>query len=130
MEEKNQDNSTSEWNEQKLFSIIFFRLTSLCRMYQADLDIISWAHTLSSKISSVIGIADVIEREELSQCRKILWGYLSKYSRTPKLFEGTRKRAVGSLAEACFQVETRVDIIANKHLPFLKLKKHVDIQGL
>jgi len=36
----------------------------------------------------------------------------------------------GKLFDALFYAEVEVDTIANKHMPFLKLKKKVDIGGL
>ena len=123
MDEENQPNQ-SEWNEQQAFSRLFFKLTESARIFQINGAITKWAETIISKISMVLGIADDTEKAKLKKYKDGLFFLRNQYIKSRN---STNK---GKLYNLCFEVESDVDTIANKHMPFLKIRREDDIQGL
>ena len=115
------DENKSEWNEQQLFAKLFFDINTSCKQHQANRNIFQWEATCETKISLVMGVANKEEKEKLIGVRKDL------------ISEVNRARKTGNTAQlqnALFYADSEIDTIACSHLPFLKINKQSDIEGL
>ncbi len=125
-----QDTGTqSMWNEQQLFSRLFFGLTFRCRHAQSNNDVLSWKNNIEAKISMVMGIINDKEKETLMKLRKDINKKYLNYIRTPEASLKLRGQRIYLLNDALFLSESEIDTISNKHMPFLKLKPEIDIDA-
>jgi len=109
-----------------MFSRLFFGLSFDCRQAQQNGDAIYWMNSLLSKISAVLGIAK--DQKPLFEFKNKIMKAYSGYMRTPQAgHNGIRQKRLGKLQDILFYTEAEVDKIANKHMPFLKIKKESDI---
>jgi hypothetical protein len=120
----------SEWNEQQYFSSLFFGITAQCRMSQAMGDTLNWKNGVESKISMVMGIADEEkEKPKLREFRQNINNLYNQYISIPLAHKkkGSGLKLLTILNNKLFEVEAEIDSIANKHMPFLKLRPKLDI---
>ena len=57
--------NVSEWNEQQLFSKLFFAISARCRDAQSNKNMAYWKNSVESKISMVMGIVNKEEKKKL-----------------------------------------------------------------
>lgn len=114
------DNFTSEWNEQKLFSSIFFNITYDCRSAQRRQDVLGWFAALETKISHVMGICKP-EQGKILEIRDFLKPLHKKV-----MYKASSENRT-NLYEALFHAESEIDTITNSHMPFLRIEDKLDI---
>lgn len=117
---------SSEWNEQMLFAQTFFSITERCRLAQMEKNPFLWKNCLDAKFLLVMGITNDEGKNKINLIRKEINTYAYGIANSGKGLEERK----GKLFDALFYAEVVTDTIANKHMPFLKLKKKVDIGGL
>ncbi len=115
------DSGKSEWNEQEAFSRLFFEITNSCRYWQSRVDVIAWKTAFESKISLVMGVSNLEERTKLKEIRDTI-------KSAGDISQNKKKRAL--MFDYLFDAEAEVDLIAHRHMPFLKLKRDTDIGGM
>jgi hypothetical protein len=126
------ENTQSEWNEQQWFSTLFFNLTNRCRFSQSQMNILGWKSHLESKISLIMGILKEKEQKHLKSLKDSINIKSAELYSLPnnKIAAPLRAKKRGELATLLFNVEAEVDTMTNRHLPFLNLKKRIDIGNL
>lgn len=120
----------SEWNEQRLFAIMFFTLSFQARNSQMNGDTLKWKDVLESKMSMSMGILDDKGQKQLLDYKMELDKLYYKFSTTPQRDNVNRSKILGYLKKRLFEIEAKVDAIINKNMPFLKRKKKLDLEGL
>lgn len=126
----------NEWNEQVEYSEFYFKITMACRYYQSQNSLSKWYWCLEAKTSYIIGVIDKKSVEELKKARLAVQTLFGDYleardkSRVSGRMTSKYKQTTYILKEALFEFEAGIDREINKVMPFLNLKKKVDIQGL
>lgn len=120
----------SEWNEQVQYSTLFFKIMAHCRMSQINRDIEEWRRGIEGKISMIMGIADDKEMILLNNIRKEVNKYMAEYNMLNRKNKKQVSITLESVISTLIYAEAKIDTIANKHMPFLKIKQEVDIKGL
>ena len=126
----------SRWNEQQLFAQQFFKWSDLCKTAQVNGSPLSWYKFLRTKISVVMGVCNKEEKDRMWDMMEKIEGLVNELKRAmPKDYSLTNSRKKESnakykLNKYLFFVESEVDTIANKHLPFLNIKKKSGVEGL
>lgn len=117
----------SEWNEQMAYSKLFFMASAKCRYCQSRKDVLGWKNELVTKMSQVIGVSDDKEIEMMFEWKTELDALAGKISGTPIDCYAGRARRMSQLNNILFVTEAKVDKIANKHMPFLKIRPNISI---
>lgn len=124
----------SEWHEQVDFSALFFKATMWCRTQEANGDLMAWKSALESKITLVMGIFDKEEKEEVHYFKSLIYKAWSRYyNENRKLGEKNMNPlhpVCADFRNTLFLIESQIDTMVNKKMPFLNIKKKVDIRGL
>jgi len=139
-EEKNRG---SDWNEQQLFAQHFFVLEGRCRESQILMDYFGWKRNLLSKISLIMSVAkdkDSITLDELKKELQYFMGRINNLERKPSGYycqteqEMNEKKAqlmkLPNKDDLLFDVDSRVNKIANLYMPFLNIGKKYSITDL
>jgi hypothetical protein len=114
-------NLTSEWNEQKLFSSIFFNITYNCRNAQRQQRVLDWFAELDTKMSLIMGVCVPEEHKKIVKIRNFLKPFVIKASKNATAENKT------NLYEVLFYAESEIDILAHSHMPFLRIPDQIDI---
>jgi len=128
----------SEWHEQVEFSELYFKEHTKCREAQRSGEIIQWNQNIKSEMSMAIGILDKDEIEEINKLKGELNFVINNYQNSLDFEEMTGKMPLDVMSqklkskaeEKLFEIEGKVDGMVNKHMPFLNLRKEVDISGM
>ena len=123
----------SEWHEQVDFSELFFKTTQVCRTHQANDNLILWKFALESKITLIRGVLNEDEKKETyflkSQINKIWAKHFNERKKEGK--ELHQLHPINAEFRSTLDiVEEKIDTIVNLKMPFLNIKKKVDIRGL
>ena len=128
----------SEWHEQVEFSELYFKEHTKCREAQRANQSDVRANAVKSKIQMAMGVLDDEEKKKGRILTENINLALTNYQKSLSYEErvGTTPLDVLSqvLNEALDKVldesESDIDTMVNKHMPFLNIKKDVDIRGL
>lgn len=118
----------SEWNEQMLYSYLYFTRSAHCRAYQEEGDLTRWKATLESKMSIAMGITSPDEQKDIMKLRQELLKSYFEYASIPHKNYATHELAIAGskLNNTLFQIESKIDSLMNLHMPFLKTTPKVD----
>jgi len=123
----------SEWHEQVDFSDLYFKTTMVCRTHQAEDRLLAWKFALESKITLIKGILNAEEKKETyflkSQINKVWSKYYNEEKRIGKRLHPLHP-ICSDFRSTLDIVEEKVDSLVNSRMPFLNIKKKVDIRGL
>lgn len=118
----------SEWNEQMLYSYLYFTRSAHCRAYQEEGDLVRWKSAIESKMSIAMGITSPEEQKEINKLRQEVLKVFFEYASIPQKNYAARELAMAGakLNNTLFQVESKIDSLMNLHMPFLKTTPKVD----
>lgn len=120
----------SEWNEQKQYAEIFFKLCSDCRNAQIIRDLEYWRKGLEAKMCHVSGICTPKEKEKFKEIRKNINEQMKLHNGISKNNLKELDLAKNTLIDVLIDAEADIDTITNGHMPFLRIESAFDIQGL
>lgn len=109
-------NYGNEWHEQVSFSDLYFQITNTCRLFQSQWQVVKWKGCLYSKISLVSGLFKEKEFKTIQNKMEAVEKINTK--RTKELYK------------QLFELEMVIDSKMNEKMPFLNIRKKVDIGGL
>jgi len=129
---------SSEWHEQVEFSELYFKEHTKCREAQRANQSEIRANAVKSKIQMAMGILNDDEKEKgkklIDNVNLALINYQKSLSYEERV--GTTPLDVLSqvlnerLDDVLDESESDIDTMVNKHMPFLNIKKDIDIRGL
>ena len=119
----------SEWNEQVYYATLYFTRTSHCRTYQEEGNLSYWKASLEAKMSIVLGVLSPEEQKLIYSWRNKVLQAFYDYSMISNNKYAAGQKAIerANLNNVLFEVEGKVDTLANLHMPFLKTTKTYDI---
>ena len=126
----------NEWHEQVTFSNIYFQLCAKCREAQIEGDLNCWVRSLSTKITQILPILDKKDRDDVCGGMQSMWSAHCAYykqvvqSRNSGRHSSSLFQLTADLEKSLMSLETNLDILVNKKMPFLNIKERVSIKGL
>jgi len=129
---------SSEWHEQVEFSELYFKEHTQCREAQRGNDSVRRANAVKSKIQMAMGILNNDEKEKGKKLIDNINLALTNYQKSLSYEERTGTTPLDILSQVLNEKldnvldesESEIDTMVNKHMPFLNIKKDVDIRGL
>tara|TARA_R100000656_G_scaffold114808_1_gene87293 strand:- start:2244 stop:2627 length:384 start_codon:yes stop_codon:yes gene_type:complete len=124
----------SEWHEQVDFSDLYFKAVATCREQESNNNLLGWKYALEAKITLIMGILNEEEKEEIyylkSQIHSIWIKYYNEDYKLGNNSLSSMHPVTSSFRSTLFLVESKIDTMVNSKMPFLNIKKKVDIRGL
>jgi len=129
---------SSEWHEQIEFSELYFKEHTKCREAQRENDSIRRANATKSKIQMAMGVLNDDEKEKGKKLIDNVNLALTNYQKSLSYEERAGKTPLDVLSQVLNEEldkvldesEADIDTMVNKHMPFLNIKKDIDIRGL
>ncbi len=137
-----EEGKTNQWHEQADFSSTYFKAGETCRLAQGSGNSMAWRYALDAKLSIAMGILTDDEKKKISEYRKKIETFMDgaamvnkaahqkRYSSSSNVHNFMANEATLQLYNLLFEVESVLDTLVNKRMPFLNLKKKSDLQGL
>ena len=132
------DNSISEWHEQVEFSEIYFKEHIRCREAERLNNSIGRCYAVKSKISVGMGVLKDEEKINATQLKKQVQSSLSNYEKSLSFEERGGSTPLDPLSQmlknkldlTLDDAESKMDTMINKKMPFLNIRKEIDIRGM
>lgn len=133
------ENGRSEWNQQVSYSDVYFATCKKCREHQSNDDLEMWKFAVQSKFTCALPILDEEQQNQATSLLCDLENFWDEYIKIQlELFENNKSKSgrmdinrncpqYKNLRFALMQSESGVDILVNKKMPFLNVKKKVDL---
>jgi hypothetical protein len=123
-------NPTSEWNEQMSYSNLFFQSCINCRNAQLGRNYEMWKYSLEAKIQVALMIVNENDAKTLFDHKQRLCATYSKCISQKKESMGSIQTDFKSFVDDAFMIESDVDRMVNRVMPFLNTKKKVGMEGI
>lgn len=128
----------SEWHEQVEFSELYFKEHIKCREAQRLGDAIAWVRNSESEMSMAMGVLAPTEKERIMELKSKLRFEYNNYINSLSFEERSGRIPLDSMSDTLkdklldklFEIESEVDTMVNKRMPFLNIKKEVSIKGM
>jgi len=132
------ENKSSEWHEQIEFSELYFNEHTKCREAQRDNASIMRTHAVKSKISMAMGILNSDEKDKTTKMKKDIELCLSNFEKSLSYEERAATITLDNLSQTLKlrlddtldRVESDLDSMVNKHMPFLNIRQKTEIKGM
>ena len=129
-----EDNTNvSEWNEQMLYSRLYFSLMAKSHYANEIENYRLWKIMVLRKIVHIFPICSEDERNKLIKSRSIINTVYTKYENVINTKYKTMRDkniAMTEMYNTIFDIETSIDTVANSHMPFLRLKEELSEEDL